>query len=121
MLNKQDLSDEIINEYTASSSDWNNIKAIVQDFSLLKIANLPDNLEAGGNINLQMSGKAKVLADIDTNLVNQRLLGVPKGDAGRLMDEFAGISSITATIRPVWKQSFPNNPSKIYVQITNNN
>jgi hypothetical protein len=34
------------------------------------------------------------------------------------MDEFAGIVSVKAAIRPIWKRSFPNNPSKIYVQIT---
>jgi hypothetical protein len=116
MLNKQDLSNIIINEYIASSSDWNNIKSVVKDFSLLKVVNVPDNLETSDKINLQINGSVKVLADIDTNIISQRLLGAPKGDAAKLIDEFAGISSVTAIIRPIWKQSFPKNPSKIYVQ-----
>jgi hypothetical protein len=120
MLNKQDLSNKIVSEYIASSSDWKNIKAVVSDFSSLKIANIPASLENNDNIDLQIKGVVKVFADIDQNIISQKLLGAPKGDVVNLMDEFAGISSITATIRPIWKQSFPKNPSKIYVQIITN-
>lgn len=117
LLNKQDLSDQIVAEYIASSSDWNNIKSSVKDFSLLKVVSLPDNLETGNQISLQIQGTAPVSADIDANLISQKLSGAPKGDASKLMNEFPGIESMTATIRPIWKQSFPNNPSKIYVKI----
>jgi hypothetical protein len=120
MLNKQDLSNAIIDEYISKSADWNNIKSIIKDFSLLKMVNAPDNLETGDKINLQIKGTVNVLADIDTNIIAQRLLGAPKKDAAKLIDEFAGISSVTATIRPIWKQSFPQNPSKIYVQTSLN-
>ena len=121
MLNKQDLSKKIINEYISNSTDWSNIKPIINDFSLLKIMNTPGDFETSDKINLQIGGQATIVADIDTNIISQRLLGAPKGDARKLMDEFAGILSITATVRPVWKQSFPKNPSKIYVQTTINN
>jgi len=49
--------------------------------------------------------------------LSARLAGKPKGDAVKLLDEFAGISSITASIRPIWKQSFPDNPSKITINV----
>lgn len=116
MLNKQDLSNKIISEYTASSSDWKNIKPVIKDFSNLKMANVPNNLDTGEKIDLVITGKVNILADIDTSMINQKLLGAPKKDAAKLMDEFAGILSITATIRPVWKQSFPQDSSKIHVQ-----
>jgi hypothetical protein len=118
MLNKQDLSDAITNEYISKSVDWNNIKSIVNDFSSLKVSNLPDNLDANGKITPQITGKADILADIDANVIAQRLLGAPKGDASKLTSEFPGIYNITVAIRPMWKQSFPENPSKIYVQTT---
>jgi hypothetical protein len=120
MLNKQDLSDAIVNNYIASSSSWKDIKAVVKDFSTLKVVSTPENLETSDKLDLQISGTAQVFADIDTAVISQKLLGVPKGNVAKLMDEFAGISSITATIRPIWKQSFPNNPAKIYVQIITN-
>jgi hypothetical protein len=122
LLNTQDLSDAITNQYISSSTDWNGIKSIVKDFSLLKITSKPNSIDTGtnGKIDLQIGGKAKVLADIDTNIINQKLLGAPKNEAANLMNEFAGISSLTATIRPIWKQSFPDSPSKIHVSTVDN-
>jgi hypothetical protein len=117
MLNKQDLSEEITKEYISKLPEWDNIKPTINDFSLLNLTGLPNSLETGSKINLQINGKVKVWADIDTNIINQRLLGVPKGEAAKLMNEFGGIYSITAAIRPIWKQSFPDNPSKIYVRV----
>lgn len=117
MLNKQDLSAKITAEYISKLPEWENIKPIINDFSPLKMAGAPTNLETGEKINLQITGKTLVWAEIDTNVINQRLLGAPKGEAANLMNEFAGISSITAAVRPIWKQSFPNNPSKIYVRV----
>jgi len=120
MLNAQDLSNNITAEYVSKLSDWTGIKAVVKNFSSLSIINVPGNIEKGGEIRLEIKGKANVLADINAEVINQRLLGIPKKDAAKLMDEFAGISSITATIRPIWKQSFPEDSSKIYVQIMAN-
>jgi len=120
MLNTQDLSGKITAEYVPKLAGWNNIKPTINNFSALNVAGMPTDLESNTNLNLQISGKIKVLADIDTNLISQRLLGAPKGDGAKIMDEFAGISSITAAIRPVWKMSFPENPSKIYVQTVTN-
>jgi len=120
MLNIQDLSGTITNHYVSSSTDWNNIKSIIKDFSLLKITSKPDDLDTGGKINLQINGKAKILASIDVNIINQKLLGAPKKEAANLMSEFAGISSLTATIRPIWKQSFPDSSSKIHVRTIDN-
>ena len=119
MLNAQDLSQKITGEYVSGLAEWKDIKSIVKDFSLLKITGKPDNLDAIGKIDLKISGKAKVSADIDTSLINQKLVGAPKKAAGNLMDEFAGISSIRATVRPIWKQSFPEDAAKIHVQIVN--
>lgn len=117
MLNEQDLSDAVTRKYIANSADWEGITPIVDDFSLLNVVDVPTNLETSEGIELQINGTAEVVSLIDTDLISQKLLGAPKGSVARLMDEFAGISSITATIRPVWKQSFPQNPSKIYVRI----
>jgi hypothetical protein len=118
MLNTQDLSDQITKEYISKLAEWKDIKPVVKNFSLLKITGKPDSLDAGGKIDLQINGQAKVWASIDTNVINQKLVGAPKKEAANLMNEFAGISSIMTTIRPIWKQSFPNNPLKIHVQTT---
>lgn len=116
MLNAEDLSNLLTNKYAAADPQWSGIKPIVQDFSLLKISGIPESLENTDKITLQLSGQAEVLADLNTEALAQRLLGAPKSDAGKLMSEFPGISGLTATIRPIWKQSFPTDPSKIYIK-----
>ncbi len=120
MINAQDLSDIITTEYIAKLPEWNGIKSVIKDFSLLNVTGLPDNLETNDKMSLQIKGKVKVWAQIDTAAISQRLLGVPKKDAAKLLDEFVGIESLTSTVRPVWKQSFPKDSNKIHVQITGN-
>ena len=39
---------------------------------------MPNDLKTGDKISLQIKGKAKVWAKIDTNIINQKLLGAPK-------------------------------------------
>lgn len=120
MLNAQNLSDQITKQYVSESPNWSGIESEIKNFSLLNVAEMPNDLKTGEKINLQINGKVKVWAKIDTNIINQRLLGVPKKEVAKLMDEFAGISSITATIRPIWKQSFPRDSLKIHVQTLTN-
>lgn len=117
LLNKEDLSNRITEEYVKGSPARADIKVFVQDFSLLNMIKKPAKVESGQRINLEISGQAQVLADLDTNLISEKLAGIPRKDTPKLMNEFAGISSITAAIRPVWKQSFPKNPTKISVKI----
>ena len=76
---------------------------------------MPKYLDASSQ-NFKITGTAKVLADVDTLVISERLAGKSRKDTPKLIDEFAGISSITATIRPMWKRSFPENPSKIHVE-----
>jgi hypothetical protein len=117
MINRQDLSDKIVNEYIKNFPGWENIKASIADFSLLSMDTKLNKAEIGQKIELKVKGKATILAEIDTNIIGQKLVGAPKGDAAKLIDEFTGISSVRAIIRPIWKQSFPSNPLKISVQI----
>jgi len=116
-LNTESLSEKIISEYIVNSSEWQGIEAVVQDFSGLKITSLPENPESGENIKLKISGTAKVRADIDTDVITQRLLNAPKKEAAKLIDEFAGISSVTSTLRPLWKQSFPKDTYRLHVEV----
>jgi len=116
MLNTQNLSDEIVKQYISELPDWNGIKSEVKYFPLLNVTEKPNDLRTGEKINLQVNGQVRVWAKIDTDIIGQKLLGAPKKDVLKLMDEFAGISSITAAVRPIWKQSFPKNPLKIHVQ-----
>ena len=116
MLNSRDLSGKIIAKYIETYSDWQNIRAFIRDFSSLEVTKKLEKIEAGQKLDLQITGKAKFFAEIDTDLVSQKLAGVGRKEVVKLMDEFIGISNITVVIRPIWKQSFPENPLKINVK-----
>jgi len=120
MLSKADLSRKIVSQYISDNPDWDNIKPIINDFSSLSVEGTPTKFETGQKIEITIIGNAKILADISTNVISEKLVGIPKKNVVRLIDEFPGIKSITATIRPIWKQSFPENPSKIHVESSEN-
>jgi len=118
MLNKKELSDKIIATYASEFDSWNNIKSQIIDFSPLAVEKIVGNLEGGEKISLQIKGQVLAWAEINTDTISQKLLGAPKKDLQKIMDEFTGISGITAVIRPIWKQTFPTDSSKIRVQTT---
>lgn len=117
LLDNKSLTGDITKTYLAENADWSGINTAINDFSSLKLSEISGNPQAGEKLKFKVSGLATVSAEIDTEAVKEKLLGAPKKAAGSLIDEFAGISSVTATIRPVWKQSFPDNPVKIHVQV----
>ena len=117
MLNKKELSDKIIVAYASEFDSWNNIKSQIIDFSPLVVEKIAGNLEGSEKISLQIKGRVLAWAEINTDTISQKLLGAPKKDLQKIMDEFAGISSITAVIRPIWKRTFPTDSSKIRVQV----
>lgn len=119
LLNATDLSNRIIEKYISSYPEWQSIKSSVQDFAGLQITKKPERFAAPEKIELAIAGKAGLVAEIDNELIGEKLVGMPKKEVTKIMDEFAGISSITVTIRPIWKQSFPSDPLKIKVKTTN--
>lgn len=120
MINTDDLSKKIKDQYIAKSANWLNTETLISDFSKLKITNKPLNFEEGNEIDLSISGEVDVIGNIDSKDIVERLVGKPKGEASALINEFEGISSVAVTIRPLWKKSFPTNPSKIYVEVIGN-
>lgn len=116
MLNRQDLSNIIVSEYVANSPDWSGITASINDFSGLSVVKKPENINSGEKIGLSLRGKAKTWAEVDPSKISERVAGISRKDTPKLIDEFAGISSIKVTIRPIWKQSFPADSSKIHVK-----
>lgn len=117
LLNKQDLVARIKNRYLNDYPDWLNIDSTIYDFSGIKVIKKPDRVEAGQKLELELLGEAKLVALVDTKLISERLVGKNKGEAAKLIREIPGIDSLTTTLRPTWKRSFPEDPSKITVEL----
>jgi len=120
MLDRQDLSEEIIYQYISAFPDWQDIKGSIIDFSSLSITEKPDQFKTEDNLTFKIEGRVKVFAELNPDLISQRLAGIDRKRALDLMDEYVGISSMTASIKPMWKKAFPENPLKIKVQINTN-
>ncbi|MBN2094157.1 MAG: hypothetical protein JW740_02195 [Candidatus Zambryskibacteria bacterium] len=117
MFDTKDLSSKIVDSYISESEDWQNIEAEVNDFSALNIFQIPEDFETDKEFDLKLNGEVNVVAKINKDLINQRLLGISKDNITDLMNEFEGISSITSAVRPIWKNSFPKDSFKIHVKI----
>ncbi len=115
MLNQASLSHKLASGYLASSTDWQDIEALINDFTSIRITDKPAKLEAGSTITLKLDGPAVAVAKVDKEAISNALSGIPRGSIGDTMNQFVGVKSIRATIRPMWKKSFPDSPAKIHV------
>ena len=115
LLERKTLSNLITQNYIASSSEWQDIAVEIKNFEGLSIAEKPKRLEAGSALNLKLAGAAKAVAKIDNATVSSALTGISRENLSEAMKQFGGVESIRATIRPMWKKSFPGNPAKIYI------
>ncbi len=117
LLPKEILSQTMVKSLVGENADWQNIDAKIADFSALGIGGNTENPLNAGSIDLNIVGQSLVEANIDNNLVIESLVGSKQKDMSSILSKFPGIIGAKAAIRPIWKKSFPENPSKIYINI----
>ncbi len=118
VFDSEKLSELIKKEYLSTDNDWKDLESYAGDFSLISIKNKIDKSSIGDPIDLEIEGKIVLFAKIDQELLAEKLLGVSRKDVDQIIKGFSGIDSVVASIRPTWKTSFPQNPSKIKVLIS---
>jgi hypothetical protein len=119
IINKEDLS-SVISKELLSTEEWQDIeKTEINDYSNLAIDDLTQKIEEGGNLKLKVIGDALVKAFVDEQKIAESLAGTKRDAIPDLVRSYPGIESIRAAVRPVWRNSFPDNPSKIYVSEEN--
>ncbi len=111
------LSNKIISEYIDDYPDWAQIPAQITDFSGLSLKQTPAKVSQGEKLDLEIVGRANMVANIDIEALKDELSGRPRKDTNLIIDNFEGISGATTTVRPVWKQAFPSDPAKIKVEV----
>jgi hypothetical protein len=67
-------------------------------------------------INIEISGNTAAVSRIDEEGLKNSLVGTKKSSIDQVLQKYPGIESANAVIRPVWKTSFPTDPSKINVK-----
>jgi len=106
-------------------------KKSVTDYAGEAVALTPDsslNLSVAttsqqGTLTVSFGGSAKLVWQFDPNAVKQALLGRSKGEFQQVLSSFApavrcsGETPCSASIRPFWQSSFPDDPNEISVVI----
>src|SRR3989344_6151792 len=116
LLRSSNLSDIIFGTYLANKEDWLNIPGEVTDWSGLEVVGVPE-IETQGKAVIEVRGTASANAKVDATSVQEKLAGQNRKEVENVMEGFPGIAKVRATLRPMWKTSFPTNPAKIYVEL----
>jgi len=99
----------------------------VQDEEKVEIQNIKDLVfawkkpgsaapKSTDEISFTLTGSAKAVWVVDTELLKGKLVGIKKVDFQKSLRGFTGIEKSTASIRPFWKTSFPKNLDKIHIE-----
>ena len=115
-FNKKEISALIEKNYL---KDWGDLPAEISDFSNMSMTFDDQNWRPSKSsvIGVKISGSAEMMADIDGSSIAESLAGKDKSELMNIINQSKSIESAKASVRPVWKQSFPSNASKIKVEI----
>lgn len=113
---KADLSTHIsagkITLLSGESVDLVPLDSLQLDFSGFEAENLP----LADEIRFSVSGAATAVWRTDEVALQTDLLGKHKKDVASILNNYPSIVSATATVRPFWKNSFPQDGGKITIK-----
>lgn len=92
---------------------------VIEDFSPLAITytgTAPADILSAEAIDFTVSGQALVIWRTDEVALKGDLLGRRKSEISGILANYPAISSMSATIRPFWKSSFPDDGSKLVIK-----
>lgn len=119
-LIKQDtLVQTIVQKFV---SDYNNEPVTIPNISSLSFvpsASAPLDPDTDTSITFSFAGNVKIIWSIDTNSIQQALAGKDKSSFSNILASIVGVEKADLVIKPFWKQSFPDDPKKIYVDVVN--
>jgi hypothetical protein len=78
-------------------------------------------LEDSQAIKFKLTGEPTVTWIVDEEAIKNSLIGVTRKEFDNKLAEFAGVDTGKATIRPLWKKTFPKSSDKIEVIILGEN
>jgi hypothetical protein len=64
-----------------------------------------------------LTGSAKLVWNVDMNLVKSAIAGKNKADFSLLLKPFTGIQTSRAEVSPPWRKVFPEDVGKISIEV----
>jgi hypothetical protein len=96
--------------------DGSDIELTNGDKIVVSTANPADiNTES---LSIGVKGTGTFVAIIDISTVPQLLAGIPRKSFTTALSSLKGLERAEATIRPLWRVSFPKDPAKIKISVT---
>lgn len=116
MFKRSDLAKELSKGKAAISEGD---KVVLESVGSLEIAfaeEAPSDLLSATEVRFAVSGNTKLLWVTDETALKSELAGRSKSDLSSVLNNYPTISNASATIRPFWKSSFPDEAANITVK-----
>jgi len=120
LFNKEKLTKEVVKAFSDANSGTDVTNVYVSNIESLSISSFDQNLvtlDSMKDITFNLSGTAKIVWKIDADKLVADLLGKSKKDFTQILSAYPDIDSAVLSIKPVWKNSFPDKIGKIKVII----
>ncbi len=120
IFNKYDFARELLSPSDAEL-DFTGVNRIyidnMEDLDIKLISKDSVKLQEDELIKFTASGKAKARYYLDKEAIKKELAGKTTMVAKYIKADYLGIKDINAAITPIWKDSFPDNPDRIIIEI----
>ncbi len=110
------IASSAVNDYKGEPLSISNMQALLFSF-LDPVGNIV--LSDINSIRFLIKGDALFVWKIDTDKLIAEAVGKNKKDLGKIIGTLGYVKRAEATVRPMWKTTFPSDPAKISVKIIN--
>ena len=106
------IADQVIDDYDGTPVYIANTKDIV-----FKLVNSDVLLKDAKTIDFNMTGKAKMVWELDSLKLTSDLLGKKKGDFNQVLLQYGNVVSANLSLSPMWNRTIPENAKDIDIII----
>lgn len=114
VFDKQFISSAITKQF---APNWGEIPSEIRSFEGISVTFDPGSNINSGVLGSNLAGNAEIFAIINAVEVADRLAGKNRSALEEILNTFPAIFKASASIRPIWQSSFPQNTAKIHINI----
>lgn len=114
VVEKKALSELVAKEYLSS---WNGVPAEIESYDKLSLSFDKSFDLNQAELKVSVKGNAPVVASLEEGKIAEALAGKPKSDLKVIMADYPAVVSAKVSLKPLWKGTFPSDPSKIHVSV----
>lgn len=86
-----------------------------QDLAFSYVEPAEDTEETPGGIDFTLAGNARIVWDYDEEQLRADVAGTSKKDLTGILSQYSAIPKAETVIKPFWKRSFPDDPTRIKI------